>query len=1054
MSDELPEDTNSLELLTVAQAVRLAQQEGDLSLDGVVAISDEVAEALAEHVGGTLSLNRLTTLSDRAAAALAQHEEQVNLESLMSLTSSALAAKLAPYSLFENLTEISPNAARALAASEDDLILDKLDTLSFEVAGELARCRTSLSFGAIRELSPDVARQFAMHESCLSFPGLTAISEEAALALAAHSGTLVLEGLTSLAAPVARALSTLKHELSFGGLFALSGLTALTDDAARELGKHSDKLFLDAITELSAAAASGLATHDGPLFLRGLKTLSMAAAKAIAPHDGYLALDGLKELPEEAMRELAKHKGGLSLDGLTSLSDSALQSLSQFKGWILSLDGLTTLSAKAAALLARNKAAGLYIGVLFLRGLTSISPEAAEGLARFKGRLYLDGLEEVSDDVAVRLAAHEGLLSMGRLATLSDRAAGLLGTKPEIEVDDSKWPESAAACFRESRERTAADGNRRGPRPAKPILDDWGSIQADETSLKSTLVLRDLIAAAPSILSPIGQYSVMLSGDDALSRQEFLRDSEVPRKLRSDVQLAVGDYLATLLVPDAPSFACGKDCPEESDAMRIKLALPGCPAAVFVDAVSPETLQQLYTAAAPAAFGDMKTMETRVDPLVRTGREIGADRFTVSRALCEWVRRTWASRFQPESVRVEPYKINVYAPGDRFAMHRDTPEKNLVGTFLLALSGWGPPCSGGGLVVHDEVGTFRWDGASGWAAFLPYLPHEVEPITAGARITLAFKVFATSSAESERQSPFDEALVEEAANRIALCRNDRGQVGVLLKYAYSLNGTALCGSDRFIYRALERLGTVQSVPVAVQLKGEAADVDTWNWRATANVYELSVDNLAQIASHATRASDANAAEPSLIPFIAASGGHIIYSKGNDPIENTGNYAEPANIETLYVHRALIVREPTGPAATPIRCAAADLAKVDLSGRDLQVADLQGANLAGASLAGAKLQRSFLASADLSNANLGSADLTGADLACADLTNAQLSGTCLRDASLNEACLEGVKWDAATVWPDGFAPSEHGAPPMREKPPTQDRRDASGDDDDERRAWCG
>lgn len=1048
MTGELPDDTNSLEFLNVAQAKQLAQQGGDVSLDGLVAISDEVAEILSEHVVGTLSLNGLTTLSDRAAAALARHEEQVNLESLTSLTNRALAAKLAPYSLFENLTVISPDAARVLAESEDDLDFDKLDPLTVDVAAELARSKVSLSFASIRDLSADVASQFASHEKYLSFPGLATISEEAALALAAHSGPLVLEGMTCIPGPVARALSGLKHSLSFWGL------TDLTEDAARELGKHSDELYLDAVTELSAAAAIGLAAHDGQLYLRGLKTLSRAAAKALAPHDGFLCLGGLKELPDETMRELAKHKGGLDLDGLTSLSDSALQSLSQFQGWSLGLDGLTTLPAKAAALLARHKAAGLYSGGLHLRGLTSISPEAAEGLARFKGRLYLDGLEEISDDVAARLAAHEGFLSMDRLTKLSDRAADLLGTKTEIDVDDSKWPESAAACFRESRERTAAHRNRKGQSRVKPLLDDGGSILADETSLKSTLVLRDLIAAAPTILSPVGQYSVMLSGDDALSREEFLRDSEVPRKLRSDVQLAVGDYLATLPVPDAPSFACGKDGPDDSDVMQIKLKLHGCPSAVFVDAVSPEILQQLYAAAAPAAFGDMKTMETRVDPLVRTGREISVGKFTVSRALCEWVRRTWASRFQPESVRIEPYKINVYAPGDRFAMHRDTPEKNLVGTFLLALSGWGAPCSGGGLVVHDEVGTFRWDGASGWAAFLPYLPHEVEPITAGARITLAFKVFATSSAESERQSPFDEALLEEAANRIALCRNDRGQVGVLLKYAYSLNGTALCGSDRFIYRALERLGTVQTVPVAVQLKGKAADVDTWKWRATANVYELSADNLAHIASHATQALDANAAEPIFIPFIAASGGHVIYSKGNDPIENTGNYAEPANIETLYVHRALIVREPTGPAATPIRCAAADLAKVDLSGRDLQVADLQGANLTGASLAGAKLQRSFLASADLSYANLGSADLTGADLAYADLTNAQLSGTCLRDASLNEACLEGVKWDAATVWPDGFAPSEHGAPPMREKPPTKDRRDASGDDDDERRAWFG
>jgi hypothetical protein len=632
---------------------------------------------------------------------------------------------------------------------------------------------------------------------------------------------------------------------------------------------------------------------------------------------------------------------------------------------------------------------------------------------------------------------------MASLTTLSDRAAEWLGTKAQIEVNDSKWPESAAACFHDSRDRAAAESERHGARPRKPILDNQTVVAVDEASLTSTLVLRDLIAAAPSALSPVGQYSVLLSGGHSLSREEFLRDSDIPRKLRSDVQFAVGDYLASLLVPNAPHFASGNDTPDDSDATRIGLDLIGGPGAVFLDAVSPGILQQLYAAALPAAFGDMKTMETRVDPLVRSGREISADKFAVPRGLCEWVRRTWASRFQPESVRIEPYKINLYAPGDRFVMHRDTPEKDLVGTFLLALSGWGPPCSGGGLVVHDEIGEFRWDGVRGWAAFLPYLPHEVEPVTVGARVTVAFKVFATGEVAGDRRSPFDEASLDEAANRISLCRNTLGQVGVLLKYSYSLNGTALCGSDRFIYRALQRLGTVESVPVAVHVQAEADDSSTRQWRATANVYELTNENLARIARHTGLSLEANTGDTNRIPFIPASGGHVIYSEGSNPIEHAGNYAEPANIETLYVHRALIVREPVGHVASPHRCAAADLAKVDLSSRDLQVADLQSANLAGASLARANLKQAFIANADLSNANLRGADLSGADLACADLTNAQLSGACLRDASLQDACLDGVRWDAETIWPDGFDPSKHGAPPMRAKP-RKAKQDDEGD----------
>jgi hypothetical protein len=1026
MSDELPDDTVSFESLTVAQAEQLAQQEGDLTLDGLVVISDDVAEVLAQHAGGALSLNGLKTLSDRAAAALARHEDYVSLEALTRLTNPALAAKLAPHTCFKNLVELSVDAVRAIAATEDPCCEFKnFQSLSAELAAELSCVKGYLAFDGLRELSLDTAVLLAKSESYLRLGGLATISEDVARALAQHKGGLELPGLTSL-----------------------------SDRVARELGQHCDHLHLDGCTFLSATAAGALAVHKGLISLNGLGSLSAAAAKAFAPHDDMLSLDGMASIADDTGRELAKHRGGLSLGGLTVLTDAALQSLSQFRGWVLKLDGLTSLSPKQATMLARYRADYPFVGGLGLDGLTTISAAVAAALARFKGRLFLGGITELTDVAAAHLATHEGLLSLHSLTALSNVAAEALGTMKEINVSESCWCESAAASFRESRERTAAQHEQKVARPGKPLLDDQGSLVADETSIRSTLVLRDLIAAAPTALAPVGQYTVMLSGDDALSREEFLRDSEIPRKLRSDVQFAVGDYLATLPVLDAPNFACGKGGPDDPDATRVKFTMPGCPATVFFDAVSPEALQQLYAAAAPAAFGDMKTMETRVDPLVRSGREISVDKFTVPPRLCEWVRRTWARRFQPESVRIEPYKINLYAPGDRFVMHRDTPEKDLVGTFLLALSGWGPPCSGGGLVVHDEVGTFRWDGASGWAAFLPYMPHEVEPITTGARVTLAFKVFATSDAKDNGQTPFDEALLEEAANRIALCRNSRGQVGVLLKYSYSLNGTALCGSDRFIYRALERLGVVASVPVAVQVKEEAVDEDTWKWRATANVYELSPMNLAKIAAHTDRSSVTNTTDTKLIPFIAASGGHVIYHTGNEPIENTGNYAEPANVDTLYVHRALIVRKPLDPVAAPVRCAAADLRKVDLSGRDLQVADLQRANLAGASLARANLQRSFLANADLSNANLRNSDLSGADLACADLTNAQLSGACLHDASLQEACLEGVKWDAATLWPDGFDSSKCGAPPMRDKPPKKDRRKEGGDDDDERRAWCG
>lgn len=1028
MLDELPDDTDELESLTLAQAEALAQRQENLSLNGLKSITDDAARILATHTGGTLCLDGISELSDTAADALARHEGEVYFESLRRLTSPALAAKLGSYFWFPSVQIISAPAAAALVdaikeAGHDkpyfDLNLDALVTVDAEVARVLASHKGYLSFDGLTSLPDDTAAALAEHEGSLGLEGLTTLSASAAKALAPHRGCVMLDRLDSLSPEAARALAAINGDLHLGGL------TSISDDCAVALGRHSGVLLLDGIASLTPLAAEGLAAHNGELLLRELKTLSTLAAKHLAKHKDLLSL-GLASIADDTARALSKHEGGvLKLDSLTSLSDAAAQFLARFRGWTLSLDGLATLTPRAAAALARRKAKFPYIPKLCFRELKSLPPLVAAALAQFKGVLHLWGVEELTDEAAACLATFDGELCLNDLKVLSDFAAEQLARVAEIKVDVSRWPASAAARFHESRLAKDDASSKAPKRSLVPLVADNGPLDLDESAVKSTLVLRDVIAAAPSILKPIGTYKLLYAGSRPIARKDFLEDEEIPAQLRSDVQWAVGDYLESLTVPESPPFATKPVSPDDPDATWVRLRLAGCPPAVALDGVSADTLRKMYAAADHATFGDMKSMETRVDPLVRSGREIPSSGFQVSRALCEWVRCTWAAHFRPTGVRVEPYKINLYGPGDRFAMHRDTPEKDLVGTFLLALSGWGPPCSGGGLIVHDEIGAFRWDGANGWAAFVPFLPHEVEPVSSGARVTLAFKVFA-AAAEADYDSETTEALLEEVADRVALCRNAKGQVGVLLKYAYSLSGTALCGADRFIYRALTRLGSVASVPVAVQIQSAAKDADTYYWQADADVYALTEGNLRRITSSSPEPPEGTLEGLCEIPFITASSGHAITKDGHDAVENVGNYAEPANVNSLYVHRALIVTTSAKMAATVIRSPNADFARTDLSERNLQLADLQGGILTGASFARANLQQAFLANSDLTGADLRWADFTGADLSHADLTSAQLFGTCFREASLHDTCLEGVQWDADTVWPEGFDPLQHGA----------------------------
>jgi hypothetical protein len=98
----------------------------------------------------------------------------------------------------------------------------------------------------------------------------------------------------------------------------------------------------------------------------------------------------------------------------------------------------------------------------------------------------------------------------------------------------------------------------------------------------------------------------------------------------------------------------------------------------------------------------------------------------------------------------------------------------------------------------------------------------------------------------------------------------------------------------------------------------------------------------------------------------------------------------------------------------------------LARRDWTVGvDLTGTRLTGARLHAARLVNAVLVGTDLSDATLCGAVLKGADLRRADLRRADLSGVDLRAATLTEARLSAAVADAATRWPAGFVPAEHG-----------------------------
>ena len=159
----------AVRMIPVEVAQALAQRRGDLLLDSLTTLADDVAAALAKHRGyrpenviapgadkdvvaamekhraGTLSLNGLTSLSDKAAAALAQHDGRLSLGGLKTLSGSA-AQSLAGY-------------------RGERLDLNGLQTLDAAAAKALAQGKSVVSLPGLQTLPPDAAKALAANRS-------------------------------------------------------------------------------------------------------------------------------------------------------------------------------------------------------------------------------------------------------------------------------------------------------------------------------------------------------------------------------------------------------------------------------------------------------------------------------------------------------------------------------------------------------------------------------------------------------------------------------------------------------------------------------------------------------------------------------------------------------------------------------------------------------------------------------------------------------------------------------------------------------------------------
>jgi len=263
------------------------------------------------------------------------------------------------------------------------------------------------------------------------------------------------------------------------------------------------------------------------------------------------------------------------------------------------------------------------------------------------------------------------------------------------------------------------------------------------------------------------------------------------------------------------SHTCGTISP-----FYLRISRPGCEYDNEVEEDCEDIEPLLHTwfeHSAISGYGDMQSLETKVDSEVRHAREIPASEFEVEPKFLKEIQELWGEHFLPQNVRAEPYKIHLYGPGGHFKSHRDTPETGLVGTFLVGLGDTSSTAKGN-FRVADK--TLRAEPCS-WVAFHPDTPHEVTKLEDGYRAVIAFKIFRVADNEPDVSVPELEARIKGILDQIQV------PFGLFTTHQYSMGTISLNGFDTLLltYARSRKDTKARMLPVVTQFEGEAFDSD-------------------------------------------------------------------------------------------------------------------------------------------------------------------------------------------------------------------------------------
>ncbi|KAF8216640.1 hypothetical protein K438DRAFT_1953547 [Mycena galopus ATCC 62051] len=453
--------------------------------------------------------------------------------------------------------------------------------------------------------------------------------------------------------------------------------------------------------------------------------------------------------------------------------------------------------------------------------------------------------------------------------------------------------------------------------------------------LRTAVDLKSAVDNAALYLTPIGtchSKTAEWRNEEGLDEEEDEEepDEKVGVQVMKELYALQHNYMATVASGDLknPQFS-------------LTITRAGCEyegeisVSTSKDDILNERLRKWYEGGAVSGYGDVKAQETKVDPNVRHAREIPASEFRVSPALIAQVEELWGTSFFPTHVRADPYKIHLYGPGGKFKTHRDTPETDLVGTFLVGL---GDTCNvwDGALEIANSKG--RWPthhhaNPGSWVAFYPDVAHSVREITDGYRAVIAFKIFRRHLDTPE--VPADVTLRHKIKDVLTPLQKP---YGILLRHQYSAGTAELNGLDAVLYAAVgETGGDVKLLPVLIRwIASRTVDFGYGDAesKSSADVFPMTTMHVDAILDHiragekqadedeeeskskrlfvdlkGTDAEWINYQSTTSIPFYSPdfdATALVWKEETQDAIEHTGNESRPQEEDSIYLSYAIVV----------------------------------------------------------------------------------------------------------------------------------------------------